>query len=120
MIKPTENTPAGNFLALLQGKSHGVTLPTLDSELARLVRVVQETGRKGQLIYKLTVTPNAKRGVKVEDSLDIKEPKVESGVDFFFVGEQGSLFRNDPNQTELPLRAVPDDTDKPVKIAANH
>jgi hypothetical protein len=28
---PEENSPAGNFLALLQGKSHGVTLPNLDS-----------------------------------------------------------------------------------------
>lgn len=108
------NTPAttpataGNFLALMQGKTDGVTLPELDAELAKLVTAVQETGRKGTLTYKLTVLPNAKVGVRIEDAVDVKEPKAVKGVSFFWVGAGGALLRNDPRQTELPLRVVAD------------
>lgn len=71
---------AGNFIALLQGKTGGVTLAQLDAELAELVTKVQTSGRKGTLTYKITVLPNAKMGVRIEDQVDVKEPKLEQAV----------------------------------------
>lgn len=121
MKEPKDKQPAtaGNFIALLQGKTGGVTLPQLDAELAQLVQKVQESGRKGSLTYKVIVLPNAKKGVRIEDTVDVKEPKQETGVSFFWVGSGGALLRNDPNQSELPLRVVEDDS-APLKTAASH
>ena len=109
--------PGGNFIALLQGKTGGVTLPQLDTELAELVNTVRATGRPGTLTYKVKILPNAKKGVRIEDTVDVKRPKEEVGVSFFWVGDGGELLRNDPNQTELPLRIV-DDVPAPLKTAA--
>jgi hypothetical protein len=114
---PPAASPQGNFIALLQGKTGGVTLPQLDAELAELIQTVQTTGRAGTLTYKVKIIPNAKKGVRVEDTVDVKRPKEEVGVSFFFVGPGGSLLRNDPNQTELNLRVVTD-TPEPLKTAA--
>ncbi len=109
--------PGGNFIALLQGKTGGVTLLQLDNELAELVNTVRATGRPGTLTYKVKVIPNARKGVKIEDTVDVKRPKEEAGVSFFWVGDGGELLRNDPNQTELPLRVVAD-VPAPLKTAA--
>lgn len=108
---------AGNFIALLQGKTGGVLLPQLDAELATLVQKVRLAGRAGTLTYKIKVIPNAKMGVRIEDTVDVKEPKQETGVSFFWADASGALLKNDPNQTELALRVVADDSDKPLKTA---
>lgn len=109
----TKNTespaPAGNFIALLQGKTGGVMLHDLDEQLAHLVRTVQATRKGGTLTYKVKITPNARAGVKIDDELSVKEPKAEAGVSFFFADEHGTLLRNDPRQATLPLRSVDDD-----------
>ena len=111
---------AGNFLALLQGKTGGVTLLDLDYQLADLVRQVQETGRAGTLTYKVKISPNAKRGVRIDDAVDIKAPKADVGTTFFFVGRDGALLRNDPNQMEMQLKSVPaEDAAQPLKQASN-
>ncbi|PAW75145.1 MAG: hypothetical protein B9S38_02345 [Verrucomicrobiia bacterium Tous-C4TDCM] len=115
--QPQQPATAGNFIALLQGKTGGVTLPQLDEELAQLVSAVRATGRKGTLTYKVTILPNAKQGVRIEDTVDIKEPKQERGVSFFWVGESGALLRNDPNQMVMALKVVPDATQEPLRVA---
>ena len=118
----TKNTespaPAGNFIALLQGKTGGVSLADLDAELAELVNTVTATGRAGRLTYKIKILPNARKGVRVEDTVDVKKPKEELGISYFWVGQGGALLRNDPNQTELQLRTVADDDAQPLKTAA--
>lgn len=108
--------PAGNFIALLQGKTGGVALVQLDEALAELVQRTQETGRKGSLTYKIVVQPNAKKGVRIDDHLDVKLPKEEAGASFFFVGPAGALLRNDPNQRELELKVVPTEPAQPIKV----
>ena len=109
---------AGNFIALLQGKTGGVSLADLDTELGELVATVQATGRAGTLTYKIKILPNAKKGVRIEDTVDVKRPKEELGISYFWVGQGGALLRNDPNQTELQLRTVADDDAQPLKTAA--
>lgn len=120
MNKPASDqpAPAGNFIALLQGVTGGVALHQLDHELAALVQKVQEAGRAGTLTYKVKVLPNAKQGVRVETAVDVKEPKLETGVSFFWVGQGGALLKNDPNQTELALRVLPDERPN-LKTATN-
>jgi len=111
---------SGHFIAMLQAKSSGVTLSELDEKLAELVRAVEQSRKPGTLIYRIKISPNAKRGVKLEDAAAIKTPKEDTGVDFFFVGHGGALLRNDPNQTLLNLRAVDsEDHEVPLKQATS-
>lgn len=98
----TQSNVESGFLTMLKNKTGGVTLPALDSELAAVVRQVQDTGKKGTLIYKITVSRNARRGVKIVDDLSVKLPKDEPGESFFYADDNGLLCRNDPNQPELP------------------
>lgn len=114
---PETPAAAGNFISMLQGKTGGVTLDDLDQQLADLVAKVQITGRSGTLTYKIKVTPNAKKGIRIDDAIDVKEPKVEVGTSFFFVGPGGALLRNDPNQMEMALRTVLDQGAAPLKTA---
>lgn len=117
IIKDTESpAPAGNFIALLQGKTGGVMLADLDEQLAQLVRTVQTTRKSGTLTYKVKITPNARAGVKIDDELSLKEPKAEAGVSFFFADENGALLKNDPRQTTLPLRSVDDDEEQAPRV----
>lgn len=117
---PKPPASGGNFIAMLQGKTGGVTLPKLDSRLAELVEKVQETGKAGTLTYKLKIVPNAKRGVRLLDNVQTKLPEEEEGVSFFWIGQGGALLRNDPNQTELPLRILPEEGPAaPLKTAAH-
>jgi hypothetical protein len=101
--------PAGNFVNFLQTKVDGVSLDQLDHELALLVRQVRDTGLAGTITYKIKITPNAKKGIKVEDDLAVKAPKEKQGCSFFFTDDSGALFRNDPKQTSLPLVVLGDD-----------
>ena len=95
-----------------------MSLADLDTELGELVATVQATGRAGTLTYKIKILPNAKKGVRIEDTVDVKRPKEELGISYFWVGQGGALLRNDPNQTELQLRTVADDDAHPLKTAA--
>jgi hypothetical protein len=109
---------SGNFLQMLQHKSGGVSLAELDHELSELVRAVVAQGGTGTLTYKIKIKRNAKAGIAMHDTLEVKTPKAEVGVSFFFAGDNGELLKNDPNQTLLPLRVISDDSAPGVAAAA--
>lgn len=111
-------TGSGNFVAMLQHKSGGVSLPELDHELSELVKAVVAQGGTGTLTYKIKIKRNAKAGISMHDTLEVKTPKAEVGVSFFFAGDNGELLKNDPNQTLLPLRVISDDAAPGVATAA--
>jgi hypothetical protein len=120
MNKTTTPAPSGGgFIALLQQKAGGVALTDLDQALADLVARSIATHRKGSLTLKITIKPNAKRGVKVCDELKVDMPKEETSESFFFAGDHGELLKNDPAQRELELRTVPDDDAKQPARAIN-
>jgi hypothetical protein len=120
MNKTTTLAPSGGgFIALLQQKAGGVALADLDQALADVVARAIGTHRKGSLTLKITIKPNAKRGVKVIDELKVELPKEEVSESFFFAGDHGELLKNDPAQRELELRTVPDEAGaQPIKAVA--
>lgn len=118
MNNPTTKEPevSGHFIAMLQSKTGGVTLTSLDAELASLVKQVRESGRPGKLTYTLKVSRNAKAGVKVEDDIKMTPPKPEADVSFFYVADNGALLRNDPNQHEIKFETVAGDAPSAPKV----
>lgn len=84
--------------------------------LAELVAAVMETGKKGSLVLKLSVSKQGVMAlVKADLSARKPEPAVETSI--FWATADGELRREDPRQ--LKLRTVADSaTVTPLKTAA--
>lgn len=97
------NTVGGSFIRLLQNGSGGVTLGEIDSNLAEVLETVSMTGKKAELIVKFQFGRNGQKGVKITGEVATKLPKPERPVSFAFVGPNGELLQNDPDQMQMPF-----------------
>lgn len=105
--------PALDVMAELRaGRLHN----ELTEGLHDLITAALETGRKGELVLKLTVEPKKVNDyetprIEISDQVAVKRPRRVSNPSIFFVTDDGAPVRNDPNQGEFKgVRAVPDDT----------
>lgn len=113
-----DQSPAGNFIAMLQGKTGGTSLYELDDKLAECVRAVRSTGKPAKLTYTVIVKSNGKRGVEIIDDVKIKTADEDKGRSFFFANDQGALLRNNPEGPDLPgLHVIPDEKPAPVAVS---
>ncbi|GHA15344.1 hypothetical protein GCM10007989_07640 [Devosia pacifica] len=106
------------FADVLRELSGGTIYEDLGTQLGEVVTGVLETGKVGELSLKLSIKPNGEGSVQVIPDIKQKVPKQAVGSTLFFATSSGSLLRNDPRQTEMPLREVKHE-DRPVKDAAN-
>lgn len=105
--------PALDVMAELRaGRLHN----ELTEGLHDLIKAAIETGRKGELILKLTVDPKKVNDyetprIDIADQVTVKRPRRISNPSVFFVTDDGAPVRTDPNQQEFKgVRAVPDET----------
>jgi hypothetical protein len=106
MKTPTTTTRAavgGAFLKMLQTPSVGINLHEIDTNLTEMLADVLESGKPGELTIKIKVARNGAKGVKIQSDCVVKLPKQERGVGFAYVGPNGVLQANDPDQTEMPF-----------------
>lgn len=104
--------PALDVMAELRaGRLHN----ELTEGLHELIQAAIDTGRKGELILKLTVDPKKVNDyetprIDIADQVTVKRPRRVSNPSIFFVTDEGAPVRTDPNQHEFKgVRAVPDD-----------
>lgn len=101
------------FAAVLAELAGGKVHTRLSEQLHELTTAVTATGKKGALTLSIEVKPlrpgdtktlvvTAKTAVKAPEGDDAAPSSV------FFAGRDGNLTRNDPDQLQLPLRAVAD------------
>lgn len=78
--------------------------------LAEVVQAVAAHGKKGTVTLKITVDTAGSGGRTVETScvVDAKAPTADPERSIFYVGDKGSLHRDDPYQRRLPLKRVGD------------
>ncbi len=98
------------FPAVLQEINDGKLVAELSTTLQDVTAAVLDTGKAGSL----TVVLKFKRaGDMVHMEHEIKARKPESRAStLFFVDAHMNLVRNNPNQPQLPLTVVADDTTK--------
>ena len=111
-----------SFITLLQNHRQGGALNELGQALRTVADAAQLTGKPGGITLKVAITPTNSGAVEILDDIKITMPKAEKEGSLFFVGEDGNLLRNNPNQLEMPLRAVestPVDVDTLKKVSAN-
>lgn len=97
------------------------TMAELDENLARTIQQVRITGKSAELTYKLKIKPQDAEGetVTIEDSITVKTANPIRKSAIFFTAEDGRISRDDPNQPELPMKAVEGGkTDAPAESSA--
>lgn len=87
--------------------------------LAEVVRAAMETGKTGAITVTLKIKPTGGNAVQAECDIKTKVPAKPKPPTIFFVANEDSLVRQDPNQMRLPLKpAAVDDGPMPLKPAA--
>lgn len=102
---------------MLQTPSVGINLHEIDTNLTEMLADVLESGKPGELMIKIKVGRNGAKGVKIQSDCVVKLPKQERGVGFAYVGPDGVLQTNDPDQTEMPF-TVADGGQSAAPVAA--
>ena len=111
-----------SFITLLQNHRLGGALNELGQALRTVADAAQLTGKPGGITLKIAIAPTNSGAVEILDDIKVTMPKAEKTGSLFFVGEDGNLLRNNPNQLEMPLRAVesaPVDVEALKKVSAN-
>lgn len=107
MNEPQHNP--NHFLDTLREMRGGISLEELSTQLHALVAAVQDTGKKGSLVYTLTVKPataGSSFQLVVADAIKASVPCLERSADIFFATKNGELTRSNPNQRSLDLKVV--------------
>lgn len=78
------------------GKSH----EELSDALYDLVQRVQDTGKKGSIVYTISVGPlkGDNDVLVVDDAIKLKLPEHDRKASLFYTDTTGNLTRTDPNQ----------------------
>lgn len=89
------------FHEWLQDHRHGAATDEWADELATVLEAVKLTGKPGKLTITLHVEPKG-RTVVVTDDVAAKTPRPDREAAIYFVDDNWSLVREDPNQGRLP------------------
>lgn len=96
----------------------GVLHDELSDALQDLVASVAEENKGGVLTLKIVVKPTSagNGALTVTDEIKLTKPKETKSGSIFFVSPENNLVREDPRQTKLDLRPVPE-REAPREIA---
>lgn len=127
MNNNTEPTRIRPFASFLQEHGRGRTHDELGETLHALVSRVKDTGKKGTVTLMIEVKPLKEddRAVIVTDKITVKLPEHDRPAGVWFVGHDGNLQKNDPDQDafqelrEVPLPGVDTTTGEVIDKAAN-
>ena len=97
------------FHAWLERHARGTLNDEATAGLAEVVQAVTDLGKKGSLTIEVVVEPAGPGGrtVALGGSVVKKLPRPAPELGVFYVGERGSLHRDDPFQHRLPGVPVP-------------
>ena len=107
----TQQQTDGAFLRFLQAHHLGDALNDVAAQLKELTRACTESGKPGSLTLTLKLKPSGRGAgapLFVEDEIKLKAPAREPRRSIFFADPQTfALVRDNPQQTQLPLKTVP-------------
>lgn len=93
---------------VLRDLTGGQTYDELNAALAEVVGAVVRTRKAGEISIKLKIKANGETSVMIVDEIKTKVPQEARGETLFFTTSNGDLIRDDPRQSKLPLREVPE------------
>jgi hypothetical protein len=99
-----ETTGGLAFHEWLAAHSQGRLNDDATAALRELTYTVESLRKSGKMILEITVEPvgQAVTTVAIGGTVTVKPPKPAPEMSIFFVGENGTLHRNDPTQRRIP------------------
>lgn len=95
------------FLAMLQMIRGGQVISDLSHAMRQVTTACRREGKPGAITLTIAFAPAGRSGaLEFADDIKTKVPKSPKHSTLAFLDEDGALFRNDPNQQELPLRTI--------------
>jgi hypothetical protein len=87
----------------IQSQASGTADDEITAALATVTEAVNHLQKKGKVVIELQVEPagSGSRSVLVGAKVTAKPPEPEPTPSFYFVGDNGSLHRDDPYQRTL-------------------
>lgn len=113
MTNDIEGKPFTDVLGEIE---NGHFLRELTAKVYEVVRATQETRKPGAIKIALRINPTGRGSVEVDAKFDANVPEHDRPSTTFFLTPEGTMMRNDPNQPQLPLRAVRDERNSPIKV----
>lgn len=104
-----ESPPFTPFSDWLTQHAQGDVDVEMTLALAEVVKAVASHGKKGSVTLKVNIDTAGSGGRTVETScvVEAKAPTADPERSIFWVGDKGSLHRDDPYQQRIPLKRVP-------------
>jgi len=99
--------PITDTLRTLDG---GAFLDICSTELAHLVRQVDETGKGGSLTIKLDLKRHRQGAINILPTVTTKVPQTKADPTLMWATVEGNLTSDNPNQQKLDLRQVDQST----------
>lgn len=96
-IKPLSIT------SILMVQDKGRLFNEAQERLAEVVKAVVLTGKAGKISISLTIQPGADETVVISGDVVPKAPKKSAGGSTYYLGEDGTLSREDPRQAEFEV-----------------
>ncbi len=104
------------FTDVLRETRNGALVDECSEKLNELTKAVVEESKGGTLTLTLSIQPGRGGAYILADKVVIKAPEPAREATLFFANKDYDLQRNDPNQLELGVRAIPDqESDKEVR-----
>lgn len=94
----------------------GALLEELTASLYEVMQAVLDTRKVGGIKLNMKITPTGRDTVQVDVKFDADKPEHVRPSTTFFVGNDGSLHRNDPRQARLPLQEVEIPRNAPIEV----
>jgi hypothetical protein len=88
------------------GDLPGDQFQNINDQLGEVIRAAMATGKPGSLTVKLKITPAGVNSVQLGCDVKSSVPVKPIPPSIFFVVNEDSLVRNNPDQGQLPLKAV--------------
>jgi len=92
-------------VSLIQEMHRGNLAYELSAAMDRVLDGVKETGKKGSVTLKIEVEPMSKLGenaIAVTPDISEKVPKLKMKAESRFIGRNGEISKDDPDQPTLP------------------
>lgn len=106
------------FADFLHDHNSGLGANEAGEELHKLVAAVRDTGKKGTVTLRVTVSALDEDTLVTMIDVTSALPKQQAKTAVFFADEDGNLTREDPRQTHLALREIPGGKGVEVDTAA--
>lgn len=104
-----ESPPYTPFSDWLTQHAQGDVDIEMTLALAEVVQAVANHGKKGKVTLTVTVdnAGSGGRTVSTACTVEAKAPTADPEQSIFWVGDKGSLHRDDPYQQRMPLKRLP-------------